>query len=55
MINWFKFFLVIKIIADIAKIMKLKIKPNYPRRPQKILILGPPGSGKTIQSKLLAS
>jgi len=35
--------------------MKLKIKPNSPRRPHKVLIMGPPGSGKTTQSKLLAS
>jgi len=42
------------VVNDIARIMKLRIKPNAPRRPPKILLVGPPGSGKTTIGRLIA-
>jgi len=32
--------------AELAKMLKLKFKQNAPRRPPRILIMGPPGSGR---------
>lgn len=43
-----------KVVDDIARIMKLRVRPNAPRRPPKILIIGPPGSGKSTIGKLIA-
>ena len=34
--------------------MKLRYKSDAPRRPPKIVILGPPGSGRTTQCEALA-
>ena len=42
------------VIDDIARIMKLRVKPNAPRRPPRILIVGPPGSGKSTVAKIIA-
>lgn len=42
------------VVNDIARIMKLKIKSNAPRRPPRVLIVGPPGSGKTTIGRLIA-
>lgn len=35
--------------------MKLRYKSDAPRRPPRIIILGPPGSGRTTQCQALAS
>ena len=37
-----------------ARIMKIKVKPNAPRRPPRILIVGPPGSGRSTLARLIA-
>ncbi len=42
------------IIDDMARIMKIKVKPNAPRRPPRILIVGPPGSGRSTLARLIA-
>jgi len=34
--------------------MKLRYKSDAPRRPPRIVILGPPGSGRTTQCEALA-
>ena len=34
--------------------LSLRFKPNAPKRPPRALIVGPPGSGKDTQAKLLA-
>jgi len=42
------------VVNDIARIMKLRVKSNAPRRPPKVLIVGAPGSGKTTLGRLMA-
>ncbi len=41
-------------VNDIARIMKLKVKSNAPRRPPRVLIVGAPGSGKTTLGRMIA-
>jgi adenylate kinase len=43
-----------EVLNDIAKMLKLKMRNNAPRRPPRILILGPPGSGRSSQAKTVA-
>jgi len=43
------------ISADLFKMLKLRFQNGAPRRPPKIVIVGPPGSGRSVQSKLLAN
>ena len=40
---------------ELLKILKLRFKNDAPRTPPKIIILGPPGSGKTTQCETLAN
>lgn len=35
------------VLNKIANMLKLKMRSNAPRRPPRILILGPPGSGRS--------
>ena len=42
------------ISADLFKMLKLRFHNGAPRRPPKIILLGPPGSGRSMQSGILA-
>lgn len=42
------------ISADLFKMLKLRFQNGAPRRPPKIILLGPPGSGRSMQSQILA-
>ena len=42
------------ISADLFKMLKLRFQNGAPRRPPKIILLGPPGSGRSMQSGILA-
>ena len=39
---------------DLAKMLKLRFKSNAPRRPPRVILVGPPGSGRSSQAKILA-
>ena len=40
--------------ANLINMLKIRFSKNSPRRPPKIVVQGPPGSGRTTQAKLLA-
>ena len=42
------------VFSEILKMLELRLKSNAPKRPPKILIRGPPGSGCETQGKALA-
>jgi adenylate kinase len=42
------------ILNNVARMLRLKLNDNAPRRAPRILMLGAPGSGRSIQSKILA-
>jgi SpoVK/Ycf46/Vps4 family AAA+-type ATPase len=39
---------------ELKKMLSLRFKSNAPRRPPRVIILGPPGSGRDTQAKLIA-
>lgn len=39
---------------DLFRMLKLRYRNGAPRRPPRVIIIGPPGSGRTTQAKLLA-
>lgn len=39
---------------ELGKMLKLKFKSNAPRRPPRVVLLGPPGSGCSTQAKALS-
>eukprot|EP01022_Parablepharisma_sp_SALTPOND_P020172 TRINITY_DN3598_c0_g1_i1.p3 TRINITY_DN3598_c0_g1~~TRINITY_DN3598_c0_g1_i1.p3 ORF type:complete len:529 (+),score=59.77 TRINITY_DN3598_c0_g1_i1:2779-4365(+) len=42
------------IIAEMARMLRIRLKSNAPRRPPRVLITGPPGAGKTTVGNLIA-
>lgn len=43
-----------KIEANLICMLKVKYNKESPRKPPQVIIQGPPGSGRSTQSKLLA-
>lgn len=41
-------------LEDMAKLVKFKIDSKGPKRTARILVIGPPGSGRSVLSKRLA-
>lgn len=39
---------------DLYKMLKLRYRSGAPRRPPRVILIGPPGSGRTTQSQILA-
>ena len=39
---------------DLARMLRVRFRNGAPRRPPKVLLLGPPGSGRTTQSSIIA-
>ena len=42
------------VTAELKKMLSLRFKNDAPKRPPRILIMGPPGSGRSYQAKLMA-
>ena len=40
---------------ELGKMLKLRFRSNAPRRPPRVILLGPPGSGRQTQATLIAS
>ena len=39
---------------ELKKMLSLRFKSNAPRRPPRVIILGPPGSGRDTQALMVA-
>ena len=42
------------VTKDLARMLRLRYKSDAPRRPPRVILLGPPGSSRSTQSKILA-
>ena len=42
------------ISSQLCRMLKVRFRNNAPRRPPKILMIGPPGSGRSTQSQRIA-
>ena len=40
---------------DLARMLRVRFRQNAPRRPPKVILVGPPGSGRTTQAQMIAS
>jgi adenylate kinase len=39
---------------DLARMLRIRYRSNAPRRPPRVILLGPPGSGRSTQAAVLA-
>ena len=42
------------IANDLARILRIRFKSNAPRRPPRVILLGPPGSGRSTQATAIS-
>lgn len=42
------------IVNDLTRMLRLKFRSNAPRRPPRVFVIGPPGSGRTTQASMIA-
>ena len=42
------------VVNELTSMLELRYKINSPKRPPRVIVVGPPGSGRTSQAKMLA-
>lgn len=40
---------------DLARMLRIRYRSNAPRRPPRVILLGPPGSGRSTQAEIVAN
>ncbi len=40
---------------DLARMLRIRFRSNAPRRPPRVILLGPPGSGRSTQAEMIAN
>ena len=43
-----------EVANDLARMLRIRYKNDAPRRPPRVIILGPPGSGRGTQANIIA-
>lgn len=43
-----------EVANDLARMLRIRHRNNAPRRPPKVILIGPPGSGRTTQAQMVA-
>ena len=44
-----------EVANDLARMLRIRYKSDAPRRPPRIILLGPPGSGRSTQARILSN
>ena len=42
------------VATDLARMLRIRFRNNAPRRPPRVVLLGPPGSGRSTQATVLS-
>ena len=42
------------VISDLSRMLKLRMRSDAPRRPPRVMLIGPPGSGRSTQAQKIA-
>ena len=42
------------VAQDLARMLRIRYRNNAPRRPPKVILIGPPGSGRSTQAQQIA-
>ena len=43
-----------EVANDLARMLRIRHRNNAPRRPPKVILIGPPGSGRSTQAQMVA-
>ena len=44
-----------EVANDLARMLRIRYKTDAPRRPPRVILLGPPGSGRSTQARVISS